>query len=330
MLERRSQLTLILGAPRSGTTWLAKIFDSHPQVLYRHEPDLAMPDAAIPKVCRIEDVPHYRDAAGAFVEALIGTRNMKAAGKLPLFAKVGDPPLARTARTGLVLALQVAQMLLRHGHHTPFVLPRHFGWNKGVQPHVVIKSISSLGRAGLLAASVPDARIILLVRNPLEQIASRLRGYAHRKMRPFRLVDDLLTTAEAQRFGLTPTSIGRLSQVEQMAWEWAIMNEKAVAELSPHANARVVRYTDLVLDASRKASDLFTFAGLPWHKAAEHFIRSSTSYHGPALYFHVRKRGQEPLHKWRGALSADDQARILAVVGDTAAGRLYPELLTGG
>jgi LPS sulfotransferase NodH len=27
---------LILGAPRSGTTWLAKIIDSHPDVLYRH------------------------------------------------------------------------------------------------------------------------------------------------------------------------------------------------------------------------------------------------------------------------------------------------------
>ena len=34
---------LILGAPRSGTTWLAKIIDSHPDVLYRHEPDAAIP-----------------------------------------------------------------------------------------------------------------------------------------------------------------------------------------------------------------------------------------------------------------------------------------------
>ncbi len=34
---------LILGAPRSGTTWLAKIIDSHPDVLYRHEPDETLP-----------------------------------------------------------------------------------------------------------------------------------------------------------------------------------------------------------------------------------------------------------------------------------------------
>ena len=30
---------LLFGMPRSGTTWLGKIFDSHPRVLYRHEPD---------------------------------------------------------------------------------------------------------------------------------------------------------------------------------------------------------------------------------------------------------------------------------------------------
>ena len=33
------ELTIIIGAPRSGTTWLAKVFDSHTGVFYRHEPD---------------------------------------------------------------------------------------------------------------------------------------------------------------------------------------------------------------------------------------------------------------------------------------------------
>ncbi len=45
---------LVVGAPRSGTTWLAKIIDSHPDVLYRHEPDEVLPppvpltEAAVP------------------------------------------------------------------------------------------------------------------------------------------------------------------------------------------------------------------------------------------------------------------------------------------
>jgi hypothetical protein len=32
-------LLLLFGMPRSGTTWLAKIIDSHPDIIYRHEPD---------------------------------------------------------------------------------------------------------------------------------------------------------------------------------------------------------------------------------------------------------------------------------------------------
>ena len=32
-------LSLLFGMPRSGTTWVAKILDSHPHADYRHEPD---------------------------------------------------------------------------------------------------------------------------------------------------------------------------------------------------------------------------------------------------------------------------------------------------
>ena len=34
-----NQILLIFGMPRSGTTWLGKIFDSHPDIIYLHEPD---------------------------------------------------------------------------------------------------------------------------------------------------------------------------------------------------------------------------------------------------------------------------------------------------
>jgi hypothetical protein len=32
-------LILLFGLPRSGTSWVGKIFDSHPSTIYRHEPD---------------------------------------------------------------------------------------------------------------------------------------------------------------------------------------------------------------------------------------------------------------------------------------------------
>src|SRR5690349_19178518 len=48
-------ITFILGAPRSGTTWLGKIFDSHPSVLYRHEPDIAAA-AKLPLLVANDDI----------------------------------------------------------------------------------------------------------------------------------------------------------------------------------------------------------------------------------------------------------------------------------
>ena len=43
---------LLFGLPRSGTTWLGKIFDSHPDTLYWHEPDSVwrLPGSLLPDV----------------------------------------------------------------------------------------------------------------------------------------------------------------------------------------------------------------------------------------------------------------------------------------
>lgn len=35
--EQTRGCILLFGLPRSGTTWLGKLFDSHPDTLYRHE-----------------------------------------------------------------------------------------------------------------------------------------------------------------------------------------------------------------------------------------------------------------------------------------------------
>src|SRR5271154_2625415 len=42
---------LIIGYARSGTSWLGKIFDSHPDVMYLHEPDKLLPGKELPYFC---------------------------------------------------------------------------------------------------------------------------------------------------------------------------------------------------------------------------------------------------------------------------------------
>ena len=321
----QSRLTLILGAPRSGTTWLAKIFDSHPDVLYRHEPDLVVPDNRIPSICADENAPELIEAARGFVADLMHTHTLKTAGSLPVFPKRHDRPWTRVGRTAAIVSLRLVQKTIGLDPRRRIVFLDHFDRDNDPSSHVVLKSISALGRAGLFAEALPEARIILIMRHPFGQIASRLDGLARGKLLDARPFKELTSIPEARRFGLSDERLRNLPPVEQMAWEWAILHEKAYADLSGRPNATMLRYADLVADPLALARALFAFAGLPWHVATERFIRTSTSYGGPDWYFDVRKQGLTPLHKWRKILSAADQARIAAIVRNTSVGQLWPD-----
>jgi len=89
---------LILGSPRSGATWLAKIFDSHPDILYRHEPDELSPARkSMPPAEQITE--------------LISQRGLRSAGKRPFFREAFRPVPLEVVREGLALVLAGAQRL---------------------------------------------------------------------------------------------------------------------------------------------------------------------------------------------------------------------------
>src|SRR5271163_3219560 len=105
-----ARVLLILGAPRSGTSWLAKIFDSHPDVLYRHEPDSVLRTWDLPWMCPREEVDKYVGAARAYMRRLIETATLKTAGSLPIFPKRSQSTPARLARAAIIHALRVADL----------------------------------------------------------------------------------------------------------------------------------------------------------------------------------------------------------------------------
>ena len=55
----------VFGMPRSGTSWLGKIFDSHPDVVFRHEPDIDFRNTSIPWYP--EETEPYLDEARAYI-----------------------------------------------------------------------------------------------------------------------------------------------------------------------------------------------------------------------------------------------------------------------
>ena len=129
----------LLGAPRSGTTWLAKLFDSHPDVLYRNEPDSLVQEDSLPQICRLDAIDQYRDIARNYIDRLLRTHTLKSSGSLPVFSKDFLLPLAiRCAARGSTHCISPRRCQLRRswpiGYRSPICfdpVPTRPSWSIG-------------------------------------------------------------------------------------------------------------------------------------------------------------------------------------------------------
>lgn len=318
---------LLFGMPRSGTTWLGKVFDSHPHTLYRHEPDSGGAlDAVVPLFPDPAEAPQLRAAVEGFVGALPRDRSLRVSGKLPLFPKAYRSPLAHLGHRAAVIGGKLASRWLPLREVPAFISADY----RGPLP-LVWKSIESLGRLGLFAAALPHARLVHIVRHPCGYVASVLGGEA-RGLLPgavpasedYGILEMLLDTPQARRRDLSLEELRSLRPEERLAWRWLLYNEKAMEEIAAAGNARTVRYEDLCRDPEGGYRGLFEFAGLSWHEQTDAFVRNSTSSE-QAAYFSVFKDPERAAGGWRNKLDAGQQRAIMAVVRDSLPGRLYAE-----
>jgi hypothetical protein len=322
-----ARVVLLLGAPRSGTSWLAKIFDSHPDVLYRHEPDTVVRTWDLPWMCPRDEVGAHVDRARAYLRQLIETATLKTAGSLPMFPKRFESTPTHLLRAGIIHALHLADLVKRG---RPLVRQMHIPDFLDLDRHpdlrVVLKSVSSRGRARLFAEALPEARIIFILRDPWGQVASMQRGSALGKFEEGVPVGELLETEQAARYGLTEARFAALPPVEQFAWNWAILNEKAIEDLGGLDRVKLLKYQDLCENPIVQARALLEFARLGWDPQTEAFLRRSTTYGGPDRYYAVFRNTAAALYRWRQDLSRDDQRRINDVVQATSLAPLCPSL----
>ncbi len=323
----QEKTVFVIGAPRSGTTWLGKMFDSNPDVLYRHEPDTLIPNDHIPRVVRDEALGELAEDAEAYLDAMVSGRFLKSSGTLPIFRKSFRSLPMHFAYSAVTMGLRITHKASGDVRRMRRVLVPDF-----VDPAyadkvtVVIKSILSRGQANMFCRARPGMRIILILRDPFGQVASMMRGVSLGKFDAEVPLTDCLDTPHAQRYGLTRALFKRLNPVEQYAWHWALLNEKAIDDLSDNPNATVVRYRDLVHDPDAVTKTLFNFTGLDWNAQTERFIRVSSTSNLPDSYYQVYKNSVDSLNKWRRQLTIDQQRQIVSTLSDTVAWQRYPEL----
>ena len=250
----------------------------------------------------------------------------KTAGTWPVFRKGYHTPAqsyTRAAITAVLKATGRVPFVSERSKQVP--IPNLFAPDDYPALRTVIKSVSSLGRAGLFAEALPGSRFVLIVRHPCGYVASMLRGASLGKFRRPLPADQILGTSYAERYRLTRKRFDALSRPEQLAWNWAINNEKAINELSAFAAVKLVLYEDLCRRPMEEARTLFAFADLSWQAQTEAFIQRSTSYQGPEFYYGVLKNTDQVVNRWKTELSSEDGNAVMAVVSQTTLGGILPE-----
>ncbi len=322
-----AQIVLLFGLPRSGTTWLAKLFDSHPDVLYRHEPDIVHRGGHLPDWPALEPDAALLAEARRYLDLLLATRTLKTSGSRPVFSQKNyRSRLASHLRAALIHGVRALEQVGAGPLTRRLPIPDGIAAADWARVTLVLKSVSSPTRLGLFARALPGCRVIFTIRHPCGQVASMRRGEQLGAFEEAFDHDWLLAGEEAQAHGLEPAMFQRLPILEQLAWQWVILNERAVADVARLPAARIVRHADLARAPRAGARELLAFAGLSLTPATETFIRESTEYDGEGRYYQVFRNAAAEIDKWRHELSAEEQARILAIARRSRLVALWPEL----
>lgn len=325
-----SPLILVFGLPRSGTTWVGKIFDSHPATLYRHEPDSWSALAPVPLVATAAEADEHADRVGEFVAGLPERRETKVAGSTPVFPKryLSGARLA-WLRLGIAGARGVARV---RGECT---VPRAVDPDQADRVAVVWKSIESIGRLGLLAQALPAARGILLVRHPCGFVASVQRGERSRNFtsgtpasEDYGILQTLVASEAGRRYGLSLAYLRTLTPEERLAWRWVLFNETGMDGVAGDGRFLTVRYEDLCLDPVGVTDRMFRASGLDLHPQTETFLAQSTRSDRGG-YFSVYKDSRRAAEQWRRELAPEAVERILEVVKGSRPGGVYQDLVEG-
>jgi hypothetical protein len=319
----------VFGMPRSGTTWIGKLFDSHPDTLYRHEPDSAQ-RLSLPLYPDKQSAQVYRAELQQFLAALPGMRHPKVVGKQPLFPKAY---LSASALSAYRASVALAKAAGRIKRNFPCVYrPTASGYARAC---VVWKSIESSGRLGVMVDAFPAAHVIHVIRHPAGCVASRLRGEAAGRFDDARpSADDLwrfkvlLATPTGKMHGLTLADVEELTPEERLAWRWVLSQEKIFADIKGCKRVLTVRYEDVCADPAGMTRRMFEFTGLDWSPQTEAFVRASTETTEQPTdtdYYSVFKPPQASAERWRSELASDVVDRILAILRRSGLSKLYGE-----
>jgi|SRR5580704_10225757 hypothetical protein len=316
-------LIFLVGLPRSGTTWIAKMFDSHPRTVYLHEADRGSALKTMPLTPDVSEAEALRPMAKAFADSLLHRKDAYVVGSQPQFEK--------DFRSGLATKLYeintaVAKLCSAMKLDCP-IFPM-VNYDEIPDLHVVWKSVGSIGRLGVFVRVLEKRHAILLLRHPCGHVASLLRGEASHKFpyppsEDYGMFEILLGTAPARRRRLTLDHIISMHPTERLAWRWVIFHEKALQDIEGMDGCMSIRYEDICAEPQLHARKMLEFCGLSWSSATASFLKNSTATENKK-YYSVFKDPLRSAMRWQSDLTENDIDRIYRVMGESDLQCIYP------
>jgi len=316
---------VLLGMPRSGTTWIGKILDSSPRTLYRHEPDSYGRLNALPLAPRVSHWRKHAEDVSEFFAGASGVRDTKIAASAPVFSKDYQHALQTLWNAAATFGTKGLTRVMGE-MQVPLWLPR----SGQARYRLVVKSIESLARSGVIARALPHARLILLLRNPYGFIASMLRGKSQGLFADSGSIGedlkllDLLVEADEAGHDVTMETLSEATPAQRLAWQWVLSNDKALRDTDGRDNVTVIRYEDICADPMGATERLFAICDLPLTEQTRRFIRSSTGGHRER-YYSVYKDPLKAANAWRAELPPELRESLRPILAQSRAAALYAD-----
>ena len=300
---------MIIGVPRSGTSWVSEILAAGPGVTFVNEPDypdnypsggLAIPQYGLyPVVAPGERAPAYETMwdvpfAGGFPDSSL----TRAVGRLLVRLPGGVVrPISRTAAVATRRLRSEPTCVLAKTVHAQFAIE----W----------------------IAERYDATVVVVRRNLLSVVGSWLQlGFEpYATATPFELSEHPVI----QRNFLQPRSIEVPAKdadaLERIAWHVGLLSLGLDDATQRHQDWVVVDHEDLCEDPIERFRDLFSAIGLDWTVAADRKLRQ-LDRHGVGT--RTERIARDRIDSWKRSLTGaqvDEATRILAVFGARIANR---------
>ena len=315
-----NKLKAIIGANRSGTTWLGTLVDSHPEVIYRFEPfhRSLRTNAELRSYIKMFDSPDLSD------EMLERTYRLLLEAH-PLTSK---PPFFKKNYRGDIGILWM--WMVAKGFDPARSLYKRL-YTPGETYPLVFKEVSYERRMKniLSNTSIP---ITYLIRHPAGTVLSETKGQMTGKMPTGRhkILKNQLKKYNPVLYERYESEIDSMSLLEKNALNWRVDLEIGVSAIRETGKGLLLTYEQLCEDAYTQVNRVFDNFGLQMEKETELFIdklysiedsnkKLSRKINWGDDFFKVNRNPKKQKSAWKSSITADERKKIEKLVQDSEA-----------